>query len=467
MAFSEDHAHHTHHHGPDDSQLFNAHDLSDAVEDIANEDHWEPVPPQPSMLSDHGVTGLSDILANRRIALLVCGGIAAMKAPLLARELRKHGAEVVAFVSQEALRYVTVDALAWSTNNPVIQTLSTRAEHLGDGQPFDAYLLAPATYNTLNKFALGIADTLITTVLASALGRVTQHQCAILVAPTMHGSMHTPILVEHLNRLQQWGVKVIPPRDAYGKHNLPDFDLMIYLLARELGGRPLSGLSVLVTGGPTPVPLDDIRYLTNRFTGRLSYAIARAFYLAGAQVHWVLGASHFTPPAWLPCYGVHNFDEYVETVRYLAAEHACQVGVFSAAVADYALSTPYAGKYPSGEAWSLNLTKTHKVIEDMHKQFPEMYKVSFKLESGIPHDELLKIARQRLQKHSQLVVANQVSDQDIQANGHGNDPGDFATRAPQTAWLVSEHSAHPFVGKAAIAQGIVDHVKAAYFNTME
>ena len=447
-----------HHHAPHDTQLFSAHDLSDAIEDIACEDHWDPQPPKPSELSDHGVISLSNTLSNRRIALLVCGGIAAMKAPLLARELRKHGAEVVAFVSEEALRYVTVDALAWSTHNAVVQSLSARAEHLGDGQNFDAYLLAPATYNTLNKFALGIADTLITTVLASALGRVTQQQSAVLVAPTMHGSMHTPILTENLERLQQWGVKVIPPRDAYGKHNLPDFDAIIYLLARELGGRPLSGLSVLVTGGPTPVPIDDIRYLTNRFTGRLSYAIVRAFYLAGAQVHWVLGKSQFTPPSWLSCYAVDNFEEYVETLRHLAAEQGCQVGVFSAAVADYTLKKPYAGKHPSGETWPLTLSKTPKVIDQMHQAFPEMYKISFKLESGIPHDELLKIARQRLQKHSQLVVANQVSSDRSHKEDESTDS--------QTAWLVSEHTAHPFVGKAAIAQGIVDHVKTAYFNDL-
>lgn len=461
MVFPEEHSHHHDAHAPHDTQLFNAHDLSDAVEDIACEDYWEPRSPQPSELSDHGVSSLSDILTNRRVALLVCGGIAAMKAPLLARELRKHGAEVVAFVSEEALRYVTLDALAWSTNNPVIQSLSARAEHLGDGQPFDAYLLAPATYNTLNKFALGIADTLITTVLASALGRVTQHQCAVLVAPTMHGSMHTPILAEHLERLQQWGVKVVPPRDAYGKHNLPDFDVITHLLARELSGRPLSGLSVIVTGGPTPVPLDDIRYLTNRFTGRLSYAIARAFYLAGAQVHWVLGKSNFTPPDWLPYYAVHSFQEYVDTLKYLAAEHDCQVGVFSAAVADYAFTTPYKGKHPSGESWSLTLTPTHKVIDEMHEHFPEMYKVSFKLEAGMPHDELLTLARQRLQKHSQLVVANLVSEQ-VSEEASGQD-----SAFQQTAWLVTEHTARPFVGKAAIAQGIVEHVKAAYFNTME
>lgn len=442
-----------HHHHAHSSDLVSAHDLADAIDEIPPEDFWEPTPPTPSDLGDHAVPLDSDLLQGKRIALLICGGIAAMKAPLIARALRKQGAQVTAFVSQEALRYVTADALAWSTDQPVIQQLSARAEHLGDGVVYDAYLLLPATYNTLNKFATGIADSLLTTVLASALGRLSRQQTAILVAPTMHGSMHTPILEESLRRLQNWGVRVIPPRNAYGKHNLPDTDVIVHQLARELSGRPLSGLSVLVTGGPTPVPVDAIRRLTNRFTGRLSYFIARAFYVAGADVHWVLGQSTFSPPDWLPCYAISDFQEYLQTVEYVASQYQCDVGVFSAAVADYEVATPYPGKYPSGEELTLQFQKTPKVIERLHDNFPEMYKVTFKLESGLSHEALLKIARERLQRHSELVVVNQVE----------NNPQDHGTENEndQAAWLVTAQSAHPFVGKAAIAQGIVDHVKAA------
>lgn len=439
---------HLHHHA---SELMSAHDLADAIDEIPPEDYWEPVPPTPSSLNEHAVPQQSALFEGKRIALLVCGGIAAMKVPLFARELRKQGAEVTAFVSEEALRYVTADALAWSTNRPVVTGLTARAEHLGDGETFDAYMLVPATYNTLNKFAAGIADNLVTTVLASALGRLSRQQTSILVVPTMHGSMHNPILEASLHRLQGWGVRVIPPRDAYGKHNLPDFDTLVYGLARELGGRPLSGLSVLVTGGPTPVPLDAVRYLTNRFTGRLSYAIAQAFYVAGAEVHWVLGKSSFSPPTWLPCYAVDTFQAYLDTVQYLAETHQCEVGVFSAAVADYTVSQPYVGKLPSGQEMTLHLQSTPKVIDLLHQRFPEMYKVTFKLESGRAHEELIDIARQRLQQHSQLVVVNQVP------------PEGESSQEPteQEAWLVTEKSVRPFVGKSAIAQGIVEHVKAA------
>ena len=94
---------------------------------------WDFSPPPPSALNDHSVKALSQKLDGRSIALMICGGIAAMKAPLLARSLRKAGAKVTAFVSKEALRYVAIDALAWSCDREVIVDLSARAEHLGDG----------------------------------------------------------------------------------------------------------------------------------------------------------------------------------------------------------------------------------------------------------------------------------------------------------------------------------------------
>ena len=131
---------------------------------------WEPVPPPPSELGDHDVPLEGRQLEGRRIALMITGGIAAMKAPLLARALRKRGAEVTAFLSEEGERYVTAETLEWSTLHPVVMRLTPAAEHLSDERPFDAYLVAPATYNTLNKMAAGVADGAVTASLASALG---------------------------------------------------------------------------------------------------------------------------------------------------------------------------------------------------------------------------------------------------------------------------------------------------------
>lgn len=413
---------------------------------MTDADYWEPVAPRPAGLDDHAAPLIGDCLAGRRVALLVCGGIAAFKAPLLARELRKHGAEVTAFVSQDALRYVAADALAWSTDRPIVAELSARAEHLGDGQRFDAYLLAPATYNTLNKCRYGIADNLLTTVLASALGRLARGESQILVAPTMHGSMHNPILEESLIKLQELGVTVIPPRDAYGKHNLPDETEIVYRTARALSQSSLRGVPVLVTGGPTPVPVDAVRRLTTHFTGQLGMELAKALFVAGAEVHWIHGRSSLTPPAWLPCQVIDSFDEYREAVLNVIEYRDCQAGVFTAAVADYRPAAPAEGKIPSGAAGlSLELVPTTKVIQEVREKFPELEMVTFKFEAGLSHDELMTIARGRLAQGYQAVVANRLEEQ----------------QPEQVAWLVTAAGVQRLEGKPGIARGVISRLESA------
>jgi phosphopantothenoylcysteine decarboxylase / phosphopantothenate---cysteine ligase len=195
---------------------------------------WDLGPPPPSALHDRAVASQGDALAGRRVALMVTGGIAAMRAPMTARALRKQGASVVAFASPQALRYVGEEALSWATTAPVVTRLSAQAEHLSDAAPFDAYLVAPATYNTLNKFALGIADNPLLATLASALGRSERGDAALLVAPTMHGSMHNRILIENLQRLRELGVHVIRPKQEDGKDKLPDDAALIAAVVSAL-----------------------------------------------------------------------------------------------------------------------------------------------------------------------------------------------------------------------------------------
>lgn len=185
---------------------------------------WDFSSPAPSELGDHEVPLEGTELEGKSIALLITGGIASIKAPFIARLLRKHGADVMVFASGEALRYTTELALEWSSDNFVITELTAAAEHLF---PFDCYLIAPATYNTINKIAGGIADSVVTATIASALGRMERENAKILIAPTMHGSMHNSILTESLKKLDDLGAGIIPPRDQYGKHNLPDDDVIL------------------------------------------------------------------------------------------------------------------------------------------------------------------------------------------------------------------------------------------------
>ena len=408
---------------------------------------WNFSPPPRSELGDHDVRSLGQHLEGKRVALMVSGGIAAIKAPFIARALRKQGATVVAYASKQGLRYTTEDALEWSTTNPVITRLSPSAEHLHDAEKFDGYLLAPATYNTINKVALGIADGVLTATLAAALGRMVRGDTKVLIAPTMHGDMHTPILTDSMKKLTDMGVRIIPPREDYGKHNIPDTETLVAEVCAELSTSPLKGRRILVTGGPTPVPIDSVRLITNRFTGRLGTAIADELTLRGAHVHFVLGKTGLVPPSYIHCTRARNFDEYKNAVLEALdkGDYAC--GIFSAAVADYQPREVTEGKIPSGGALkSIDLAPTEKVIDLVRERFPDVPMVSFKYQENITHEELIQIAQSRVEKGHLAVVANR-----------GEETG---PNGEQIAYIVTA-TAQPerFTDKPEIARGIADFLE--------
>lgn len=411
---------------------------------------WDFSPPPPSELADRDVPLDGEHLAGKRVALLVTGGIAAYRTPILARNLRRQGAEVVVFASGEGLRYVARDTLEWASRNPVVDRLTAGAEHLSDEARFDAFLVAPATYNTLNKMALGVADSAVTAALASALGRMEQGRAVVLVAPTMHGSLHTSILTESLRRLAAMGVRVVPPREDYGKHNIPPEEVLVAEVCREASGSALRGQPVLVTGGPTPVAIDGVRRITNRFSGRLGVRIAEELYLRGADVRLIHGQGAVQPPAHLPVTLIKSYDEYREQVAAEVERRGHRFGVFTAAVADYRPTEVRPGKTRSGEErWRLELVPTAKVIREVRKRFPELHMVVFKLEEGVEGDELFRIARGRLEEGYQAVVANR---------GEEMGPGD-----EQVAYLLAAEGGEPrrLVGKPGIARGVAEHLEAA------
>lgn len=409
---------------------------------------WDFSPPPPSDMGDHEVPRDGVHLEGKRIALMITGGVAAMKTPLIARALRRQGAEVVAFVSEEALRYTTIDTLEWSTTRPVVARLTAAAEHLSDSSPFDAYLIAPATYNTINKMRYGIADGVITSALASALGKLGQGTTEILVAPTMHGSMHNAILTESLKTLAAMGVRIIPPREDYGKHNIPSERKIVVEVCRAVSRSPLKGVPVLVTGGPTPAPVDNVRRITNRFRGKLGVKMAEELLLRGADVFVIHGDGAYRPPDYIPYTIIKTFDAYLDVVMDSLSKKDYKIGVFSAAVADYTPKTVLPGKIPSGGALqSIELVQTAKVIEKVRKEFPDLFMVTFKYQENMAHDELIEIAKARLKAGYQVVVANR-----------GEETG---PNGEQVAHLVTENRApKKMVGKQNIAIALADYLES-------
>lgn len=402
---------------------------------------WCFTPPASSAIGDHDVPLLSRHLEGKAIALLVGAGIAAMKAPLLARAMRRRGAQVTAFCSPEALRYVGADALEWSTCRPLVRELSWRAEHLSDGEEFAAYLVAPATTNTIGKAANGIADTVLTATLASALGRLARGTTSVLMAPTMHGSMHHAVLETNCRRLAELGVGFIPPRDAYGKHNLPDEELIVAAVCRALSHSPLKGRRILVTGGPTPVPIDGVRRITSRFRGQLGATIHEELLRRGAESRLILGDGGWRPAAWLPAVAIApTYDAYREQVLSEVAAGA-EAAVLSAAVADYRPKQVHPGKIESGQsALQLELEPTPKVIEAVAAAAPDMPIVSFKYMEGVNHAQLIAEAVRRLERYA-VVVANR---------------GEEISDDLQVAWIVTQEGQRRVEGKAAIGAEIAN-----------
>lgn len=409
---------------------------------------WNFTPPTSSSLGDHDVPLSGSHLEGKRIALLITGGIASMKAPFIARALRRQAADVVVFASDEALRYTTIDALEWSTTHPVVTRLTSKAEHLSDDAPFDAYLVAPATYNTINKMASGIADSVVTTTLGSAIGRFEQGRTQILVALTMHGSLHNSILTESLKKLDGMGIRIIPPRDAYGKHNIPHEATLVAEVCRAVSHSPLKGKPVLVTGGPTPVRIDNVRRIINRFRGKLGIEITNELYLRGANALLIHGDGAYRPPAHLPCKIARTYEDYREMVSRELSAGDYEIGIFSAAVADYRPAEVMEGKIPSGGALKeLKLVPTVKVIDEVRSKFPGLKMLTFKYQENISHADLMSIAQKRLQDGDVAVIANR-----------GDEVGSMGE---QVAWLVDPWSApRRMLGKQGISIAIADYLES-------
>lgn len=357
-------------------------------------------------LEDQDVKPLGEHLYGKRIALLVSGSISAYKTPSLVRHFRQYGADVHVYLTEGGERYVTRNSLEWCSTNEVISELTSDAEHLKD---FDAYVVAPATYDVIGKFANGIADDAVSTTLASALGRLEKGDAKILLAPAMHGTMQNSIYRENLEKLKSRGVKILEPDYRMGKANLPgSHDIVVHTI-RELSEDPLKGKNVLINAGPTMGKIDNVRAITNIFRGILGIDIADELFLRGANVKLIYGAGGLEIPKYVDTTRVKYFEEMYEEVMK-EIEKPYEIGIFSAAISDYIPEETFNGKIPSkGALKEIKLKQTPKIIKEVREKRPDMFMITFKLENNISIDELLKIGRKRLEE-SDIVVVNRLED---------------------------------------------------------
>ena len=343
------------------------------------------------------------ILTGKRILVGVSGSISAYKSALLVRLLVKAGAEVQVVMTESAQAFITPLTLATLAKRPVlsafVQSASGRAgdgswnNHVDLGLWADAIVIAPASAHTLARCANGLCDNLLSAVYLSA-------RCPVFFAPAMDMDMYQhPSTVENLRRLASFGNHIIRAEHGElasgltGEGRLAEPETIVKRLTDfwSKNKSVLTGKRVLITAGPTQESIDPVRYISNHSTGKMGYAIARAFAESGALVTLVSGPTALP----LPAPTVERVNVRSAQEMFLAAQAAfgeADIVVLSAAVADYTPAQPADRKIKKKEAtFSLDLTKTTDIAATLGSQKrPGQWMMGFALETDNEHANALK-----------------------------------------------------------------------------
>lgn len=349
------------------------------------------------------------------IVLGVSGGIAAYKAPDLVRRLQDTGAEVRVLLTPNAARFVSPLSLAAVSNHPVVvdqwgDPSSGGVDHIELARWADLLLIAPATANILAKLAVGIADDALTTYALA-------HRGTTVVAPAMNTYMlGHPTVQANVATLRERGVVVIEPDQGMlacgdeGAGRMPDPVVLAAHVSELLSPKDLAGVSILVTAGPTREPIDPVRYLTNRSSGKMGYAIAANAALRGARVTLISGPTSLTVPAGVKLVPVMTAEQMHGAVMSEVREH--QVLIKAAAVADFTPAHPEGEKIKrhGRKSLSLELRATPDILASVAALPERPFVVAFAAETT----DLEQNAAEKLErKGADLIVGNDVSDKTI------------------------------------------------------
>lgn len=346
------------------------------------------------------------MLSGVNVALGVTGSIAAVKVVELAHELRRRGANVRGVMSPSATNIIHPWAVEFATNEPVVTEITGAVEHVElcgyDGWA-DVLVIAPTTANTLGKIASAVDDTPVTTCATTALGA----KLPVVVAPAMHEPMyHHPGVLEAIERLEKWDVKFVAPRHEEGKAKIASEETIALEVARATLPQPLADKRVVVTSGATSEPIDPVRVLTNRASGRTGRAVARACYVRGADVNLV----HDGPAVpYANVRHVETGEDMLEAVLDDLGEWPTDALVSAAAISDYTIEQSNE-KIRSGQDLSLEFEPTPKLIDEVRLAHPDLPIVGFKAETNGDDEAMIAASRDILERTDlAFVVANDAS----------------------------------------------------------
>ena len=403
-------------------------------------------------------------LQGKEIVLGVTGGIAAYKAVEIVSRLRKAGANVHVIMTKEATQFVTELTFREISGQPVAvdmweKVMQFHVEHIALAQLADLMLIAPATANIIAKAAVGIADDMLSTTLLAT-------KAPIYMAPAMNTNMYeNPITQRNIAELKARGFHIIEPAAGHlacgtsGKGRLPEpVDIVRIvsealtsqnLTSQELTSQNLTGQKILVTAGGTIEPLDPVRYIGNRSTGRMGYAIAEEAARRGAEVVLVSGPTVLEDPAGVRVIRIETARQMREAV--LAEFPTAAAVIKSAAVADYRPETVAGQKIKKSEDdLVLHLVRNPDILYELGQKKEHQVLVGFAAETC----KVEEYARKKLaKKNLDFIVANDVSEKDA---GFGVETNRIK--------LIDRSGAmkpYPLMSKKALAGIILDHVAEA------
>ena len=391
------------------------------------------------------------------IALGVTGGIGAYKSVEVCRGLQKRGHDVVAVMTRAATRFVGPLTFEAITRRPVITSqwkpgANADIEHIAIADDIALLLVAPCTANVIGKFANGIADDFLSSLYLAT-------KAPVLIAPAMNTNMLGHDAVQrNVQTLAARGVRFVEPGEGYlacgwiGKGRLAEPDDIVAAAERIVSPRDsvLRGRRVVVTAGPTFEDIDPVRYVGNRSSGRMGFAIAAAAHARGANVTLIAGPTTVEPPPADEFIRVRRATEMRDVVLR-AAEHA-DVVIMAAAVADYTPVEPVAEKIAKGDGpLTLTLERTPDILVDLgrlsNRRSTPLVLVGFAAETG---DLLRKAREKRARKNVDLIVANDVTTQGAGFEVETNAVTIIGSDQEQTL---------PLQSKARVAEAILDRVE--------
>lgn len=391
-------------------------------------------------------------LSGKRVLLGVTGSIAAYKAVELLRLLAKSGAEVQVVMTEAAAKFVAPLTFETLSRQEVLLDMwslaySHRIGHIEATQRADLFLVAPASARTIARLALGLADDFLSCIYLAS-------RCPVVVAPAMDADMFEhPALQENLKRLRDRGVHIVEPDEGplasglVGRGRLAELPAILAVIERLLAPvQDLAGQVVLVTAGPTREPLDPVRFLSNRSSGKMGYAMAEAAAARGAHVILVSGPTALRDPANVDMIHVETADEMYRAV--LAKFPIAQVVIKAAAVADYRPKRRADRKIKKDQAVpDLTLEPTPDILAEIGARKGNRILVGFAAET----DDLIANARKKLQrKNVDLMVAN-----DVTQAGAGFD---VETNVVQILDTTGAVETLPLLSKRDVADRILDRV---------